>query len=175
MLLHNGTSAKKTEYGVQEVIVGFDTFEQGKSRSVIGLEKQLAAIITAYRTGGLDRIQYYSGHALQLLWFSSLSPESDLLPSPLLNVQSAHGSPGLAANVVPCYAVLKRVSRPAEYFPPRINISGFTAAALGDEPCGTPLRWLRGLTRSSRARPISHVKNSLHAASCRYLGCNKTS
>jgi len=47
-------------------------FEQGESRSVIGLETQLAVIITVYRTGGLHRIQYYPGRALQLLWFLSL-------------------------------------------------------------------------------------------------------
>lgn len=43
---------------------------------------------------------------------------------------SAHGSPGLAASIVPCYVVLKKVSCQAEYFP-RTNISGSTTAVLG--------------------------------------------
>jgi len=65
---------EKHERRFQEVMTKFDTFEQGKSRSVVGLEKQLAATIAACRTGGLDKIQYYSGHALQLLRFSLPPP-----------------------------------------------------------------------------------------------------
>jgi len=87
-----------------------------------------------------------------------------LLPSPLFDVQNAHGSPGLAANVVPYYVVLKGVSRQADYFPPRTNISGSTTAVLGDDPRGALLRWLRVLARSSRTRPISKVKYSLRGS-----------
>jgi len=100
---------KKHERRVQEVMTKFDTFEQGKSRSVVGLEKQLAATITACRTGGFDKIQYYLGYALQLLRFSSPPPGGTRVrlasPSPLA-LFNIHGLPSLAANFAPPYTVL---------------------------------------------------------------------
>jgi len=83
---------------------------------MIGLETQLA--VPLQLTGGLDRIQYYSGHALQLLCFHHrrpVAPSSDLLAAPLsselFNVQNIDGSPSLAANVVPSCVVLRGVVR----------------------------------------------------------------
>ena len=100
---------KKHKCRVQEVMTKFNAFEQGKSRSVIGLGKQLAATITACRTGGLDKIQYHPGHALQLLRFSSPPPGGTRVrlasPSPMA-LFNIHGLPSLAANFSPPYMVL---------------------------------------------------------------------